>query len=392
MEKRTLAFAGTLGTGRGGIRAAVAAAVLALTPLVVAQRADAQYSITADSDGYVPVYDVCFAGGTEVGYYSWYNDGYTTTGEISIDSCLLESLGGGPGDYDRVLAHEQGHAAGYGHSSDPNSIMYPYTYILQGGEQYETPEPEQYETEQYDAAPTPEVQQYEPEQEAEEPEEAPDIREVPREEQPPVRTGAATDEAGKKAEEEKEGARKKDAERDEAVDRVRVEAAALARSVEGADTLTEEEPRDRAEALAGALEKDEAGAKDGPLAEAREQAKGMAESLAALGERKDEPPRDRARAIAETREKAEDLAGTLDRAGDGAGNEARASDFAEASVKVRNIASKLDGAETEMEDQETEQRQPVQETPPAEVQNTEKQNAGTGFFARIREFFASTFG
>ena len=45
-------------------------------------------------------------------------------------------------------------------------------------------------------------------------------------------------------------------------------------------------------------------------------------------------------------------------------NESRASDFDEASVKMRNAASKLYGAETEMENQETEQRQTVQETPP----------------------------
>lgn len=52
---------------------------------------------------------------------------------------------------------------------------------------------------------------------------------------------------------------------------------------------------------------------------------------------------------------------------------------------MRNAASKLDGAETEMEDQETEQRQAVQETPPAEVRNIGEQDAGPGFFA-------STFG
>ncbi len=152
MEKNTPALTRTSGTARGAVKLAMAAVVVTLTPIVLTQRADAQESFAADSDGDVPVYNVCFAG-SEVGYYSWYNDGYTTYGEISIDTCLLDSYGAGPADYDRVLAHEQGHAAGFGHSSDPNSIMYPYTYFSQGGEQYEEPEAEQYEE--------PEAEQYE---------------------------------------------------------------------------------------------------------------------------------------------------------------------------------------------------------------------------------------
>ena len=400
MDERTPIFARISGAGRGAIKLVAAATVVALIPLIVPQKADAQYSITADSDGYVPVYDVCFAG-PEVGYYSWYNDGYTTFGEISIDSCLLDSYGASPADYDRVLAHEQGHAAGYGHSSDPNSIMYPYAYIYAGGEQYEAPETEQYEApkpepsapedEQYTADLTSEVQQYDPEQEADEAEQTPDIREVPREELPAVRI---VDEAEKKAEEKREAEkkaeeRKKEAEQDEAVNRVRVEAAALVQAVGGADTLTGEEPRDRADALARTLEEDEAGGKEGPLADARTEAKGMASSLAEL--RDDKPARDRMQAVTETRQKAENLAEALDRAGAEAGSEDRTRDLDEASADMRTVASKLDRAEQEIEDQETEQRQAAQARS-AERQSTEVQKTEQGFFVRIRNFFASTFG
>ena len=127
MNKQRTACAARAGTtliGAVKLLMAVLLAVVAVA-LAVPGRADAQESFVADSDGYVPTYYSCFAGGG-VGYYSWYNDGYTTYGEITVDSCLMDSLGAGPADYDRVLAHEQGHAAGFGHSSDPNSIMYPY--------------------------------------------------------------------------------------------------------------------------------------------------------------------------------------------------------------------------------------------------------------------------
>lgn len=91
----------------------------------------------ADSDGYVPVVYSCWAG-NEVGLYSWYFDGYTVTGTIYINSCLLDSMGAGPGDYQAVIDHEMGHALGYGHSHDPYSAMYPVVAITGGRRKFST--------------------------------------------------------------------------------------------------------------------------------------------------------------------------------------------------------------------------------------------------------------
>lgn len=68
--------------------------------------------------------------GTEsLGFYSWYNDGFATYGTITIDDCALASMGAGPGDRERVLAHELGHANGALHTDDPANIMYPTVSI-----------------------------------------------------------------------------------------------------------------------------------------------------------------------------------------------------------------------------------------------------------------------
>ncbi|MDP9425231.1 MAG: hypothetical protein M3P37_04145 [Actinomycetota bacterium] len=179
------------------------------------------------------------------------------------------------------------------------------------------------------------------------------------------------------------------------MDRVRVEAAALAQAVDGADTLTDEEPQKRAEALARTLEEGKAGAKNGPLAEARTEAENMAGSLTEIEEQAGEPAPDRARAIAEAREKAEALAGALDRAGDNAKGDTRPKDLDEASADVRTVASDLTRAEKEIADQETEnQKTEGQEAggKPAEGERAEGQDKEQGFFVRVREFFASTFG
>ena len=145
--------------------AAMVVAVMMATSLV----ADAQESSAstggADSDGYVPVNSVCFGGAQyattdqyageqqyaseqyatdqyagaqyatseysseQLGVYTWYNDGYATYGEISIDDCALDAMGAGPEDRERVLAHERGHADGLPHSDDPNDLMYPVVLI-----------------------------------------------------------------------------------------------------------------------------------------------------------------------------------------------------------------------------------------------------------------------
>ncbi len=108
---------------------AAAGALAAAMTLGTAQDAEASYGGSmADSDGYVPVYSTCYPG-NQLGYYSWYFDGYTTYGEIYINECALQALGAGPNDRARVIEHEMGHARGLGHSSDPNSIMYPVTMI-----------------------------------------------------------------------------------------------------------------------------------------------------------------------------------------------------------------------------------------------------------------------
>lgn len=127
-------FAG--GVGRI-LKLAAGVAVAAAFAAAAADAADAQTSIQADSDGYVPVVYSCWAG-SEVGLYNWYFDGYTTTGTITINQCLLDSMGAGPADYQAVIDHEMGHALGYGHSHDPYSTMYPVTTITGGRKRYVT--------------------------------------------------------------------------------------------------------------------------------------------------------------------------------------------------------------------------------------------------------------
>lgn len=120
--RRTAVFGGV--SVGAALKFAAAALFASVVMAMFADEADAQ----VDSDGYVPVVYSCWSGG-EVGLYTAYFDGYTTTGTITINQCLLDSMGAGPNDYQNVIDHEMGHSYGYGHSADPYSIMYPATQI-----------------------------------------------------------------------------------------------------------------------------------------------------------------------------------------------------------------------------------------------------------------------
>lgn len=110
------------------------AVLFAVVALAVAapDRAEAQAvdPSIADSDGYVPVYEVCLPadpglGDIGGGYVPYSPDGVTVEGFILLNVCALEELGAGPNDIQYVIAHEMGHAAGLLHSDDPNDLMYP---------------------------------------------------------------------------------------------------------------------------------------------------------------------------------------------------------------------------------------------------------------------------
>jgi hypothetical protein len=109
-----------------GLLAAVAVAA------AMAQGAEASAGGWADSDGYVPVYSVCYSGTGAFAYYSYYSDGYgNVEGAVYVDDCLLADYGAGPYDRQSVIDHEMGHARGLPDSSDPNSYMYAY-YTVTG--------------------------------------------------------------------------------------------------------------------------------------------------------------------------------------------------------------------------------------------------------------------
>lgn len=129
MVERIAVAASISGLRRIAMLASASVLLAMVLATATAREADASYGGgIADSDGYVPVYSTCYAG-NQLGYYSWYFDGYATYGTIYINDCVLQALGAGPYDRQLVIEHEMGHSRGLLHSTNPYDVMYPISEI-----------------------------------------------------------------------------------------------------------------------------------------------------------------------------------------------------------------------------------------------------------------------